>query len=197
MFSINNDFNLFREKKPFLVGDEANRHLIETKLVDILEDFKLESRDQLFLVEFITEGKLTLLVVEEKENTASPGASGQDPGEGTLLGVKEDQNAVLEAPKKGIMKRLRFRFEKMLKANEKEAKAEAEAEEVEPQQESQEGEQVKPLLSREEVPEEADKNGEPTYWTVTPYDLGGHTSYFNSHKLFTCGSSVFFLAFQR
>ena len=35
------------------------------------------------------------------------------------------------------------------------------------------------------------------YWRVTPYDLGGHTSYFNSQRLFTSGSSVFFLAFQR
>ena len=110
-----NNFNIYREKKPFLVGDEANRHLIETKLVDILEDFKLENRDRLFLKEYTTEGKLTLLGVNRNE----------------------------------------------------------------------------------EVPEEAEQNEDPTNWTVTPYDLGGHTSYFNSQKLFTCGSSVFFLAFQR
>ena len=133
MFPINNDLTIFREKKSFLVGDQANRHLIETKLVDILEDFKLENRDRLFLVEHITVGKLTLLWVRKKE-TASP--------------------------KEGILKTLRHRFEKMqmLKTNQKE---------------------------------------EPTNWTVTPYDLGGHTSYFNSQKLFTCGSTVFFLAFQR
>ena len=128
MFLINNDFNLFREKKPFLVGDEANRYLLETKLVDILEDFKLETSDRLFLVEDITEGKLTLL--------------------------RDQETASTEASKKGIVKRLTRRFEKMLKTYEKN-------------------------------------------WTVTPYDLGGHTSYFNSQKLFICGSSVFFLAFQR
>ena len=38
---------------------------------------------------------------------------------------------------------------------------------------------------------------EEDWWRVTPYDLGGHTSYFNSQKLFTSDSSVFFLAFQR
>ena len=145
-------------------------------------------------MEFITEGKLTLLGVRQKENTASPGASGQDPGEGKLLGVKEDQNAVLEAPKKGrLMKRLRLRFEKMLKTNKTEATAEAR----EVEQDSHEEKQVKPLLRREDVLEEAEQNDYPTNWTVTPYDLGGHTSYFNSQKLFTCGSSVFFLAFQR
>ena len=50
---------------------------------------------------------------------------------------------------------------------------------------------------RKEVPEEAEQNDDSTNWRVTPYDLGGHTSYFNSQKLFTSGSSVFFLAFQR
>ena len=60
-----------------------------------------------------------------------------------------------------------------------------------PHQKSQEEEK------EEEVPEEAKQKEDPTNWTVTPYDLGGHTSYFNSQKLFTSGSSVFFLAFQR
>ena len=57
---MNKDFDLFREKKPFLVGNEANRHLIETKLVDILEDFKLKNTSLSF-PSLITEGKLTLL----------------------------------------------------------------------------------------------------------------------------------------
>ena len=128
MFLINNEFNSFREKKPFLVGDEANRHLIETKLVDILEDFKLENRDRLFLVEYITEKKITLLGVSRNE----------------------DQETIL--------KTLSRRFKNILTTK---------------------------------------QNENQTNWTVTPYDLGGHTSYFNSQKLFTSGSSVFFLAFQR
>ena len=88
---------------------------METKLVNILTEIKLENRDRLNLVDYMTEGKLTLLRVNRNE----------------------------------------------------------------------------------EVLEEAEQNEETTNWTVTPYDLGGHTSYFNSQKLFTCGSSVFFLAFQR
>ena len=131
---MNTDFNSFREKIPFFVWDQANRHLIETKLVDILEDLKLENRDQIFLVEYITEGKLTLLGVSRNE----------------------DQETIL--------KTLSRRFKKMPKNGEEEGTKE---------------------------------NEDQTNWTVTPYDLGGHTSYFNSQKLFTCGSSVFFLAFQR
>ena len=32
---------------------------------------------------------------------------------------------------------------------------------------------------------------------VKPYDMGGHSSYLNSQRLFKSGSSLFFLAFQR
>ena len=34
-------------------------------------------------------------------------------------------------------------------------------------------------------------------WEVTPYDLGGHSPYFNSQKLFSASSSIFLLTFQR
>ena len=35
-------------------------------------------------------------------------------------------------------------------------------------------------------------------WTVTSYDLGGHSPYFNSQqKLFSTSSSIFLLTFQR
>ena len=34
-------------------------------------------------------------------------------------------------------------------------------------------------------------------WKVTPYDLGGHSPYFNSQKLFSASSSIFLLTFQR
>ena len=34
-------------------------------------------------------------------------------------------------------------------------------------------------------------------WKVTPYDLGGHSPYFNSQQLFSASSSIFLLTFQR
>ena len=43
--------------------------------------------------------------------------------------------------------------------------------------------------SKETVPE--------TTQHVSCYDLGGHSPYFNSQKIFKSGSSVFILAFQR
>ena len=36
-----------------------------------------------------------------------------------------------------------------------------------------------------------------TNQTISCYDVGGHSPYFNSQKLFKSGSSVFILAFQR
>ena len=33
--------------------------------------------------------------------------------------------------------------------------------------------------------------------TVSPYDLGGHSPYFSSHKIFSSPSSFFFLTFSR
>ena len=41
------------------------------------------------------------------------------------------------------------------------------------------------------------KNRESQPQFVRPFDMGGHSSYLNSQKLFKCGSSLFFLAFQR
>ena len=38
---------------------------------------------------------------------------------------------------------------------------------------------------------------EGTNQKISCYDLGGHSPYFNSQKLFRSGSSVFLLAFQR
>ena len=34
-------------------------------------------------------------------------------------------------------------------------------------------------------------------WTVSPYDLGGHSPYFSSQKIFSSHSSFFFLIFSR
>lgn len=34
-------------------------------------------------------------------------------------------------------------------------------------------------------------------WTVSPYDLGGHSPYFSSQRMFTAPSSFFFLTFSR
>ena len=34
-------------------------------------------------------------------------------------------------------------------------------------------------------------------WNVAPYDLGGHSPYFNSHKMFASKSSFFFLVFSK
>ena len=34
-------------------------------------------------------------------------------------------------------------------------------------------------------------------WQITPYDLGGHSPYFNSQRLFSSQTSFFFLVFQR
>ena len=33
-------------------------------------------------------------------------------------------------------------------------------------------------------------------WTVSPYDLGGHSPYFSSQKIFSSHSSFFFLIFS-
>ena len=34
-------------------------------------------------------------------------------------------------------------------------------------------------------------------WTVSPYDLGGHSPYFSSQKIFSSSSSFYFLVFSR
>ena len=34
-------------------------------------------------------------------------------------------------------------------------------------------------------------------WTVSPYDLGGHSPYFSSQKIFSSSSSFYFLTFSR
>ena len=48
------------------------------------------------------------------------------------------------------------------------------------------------LRLRSNVPTTAGTNQE-----ISCYDLGGHSPYFNSQRLFESGSSVFILAFQR
>ena len=42
-----------------------------------------------------------------------------------------------------------------------------------------------------------DTNNTIPNWTITPYDLGGHSPYFSSQKLFSSNSSFFFLIFSR
>ena len=97
-----------REKRPFLTGDEENQHLLETKLVSILDDLPVEDRGAVTVEEDRQDGVLTLLKL----------------------------TAGLATP-----------------------------------------------------PE--------TTQHVSCYDLGGHSPYFNSQKIFKSDSSVFFLAFQR
>ena len=88
---------------------------LETKLVDILEDFELEETKK-FVVEEEFEGYCTLLNVKKKET----------PND-------RSQTVSLQLPR----------------------------------------------------------------WKLTPYDLGGHSPYFNSQKLFSASSSIFLLTFQR
>ena len=107
----------FRLNKRYLT--EENREKLETKLVDIVEDFPLEENNVFKIVE-------------------------EDPW-------KENACPIL------------------LKVEKKEVA----------QASSQEIEKLPP-------------------WTVTSYDLGGHSPYFNSQqKLFSNSSSIFLLTFQR
>ena len=46
----------------------------------------------------------------------------------------------------------------------------------------------------DQIPKE--ENNLPN-WTVSPYDLGGHSPYFSSHKIFATPSSFFFMIFSR
>ena len=104
----------FRLNKRYLT--EENREKLETKLVDIVEDFSLEDNKVFKIVEWNENACPILLKVEKKE--------------------------VAQAS-------------------------------------SQEIEKLPP-------------------WTVTSYDLGGHSPYFNSQqKLFSNSSSIFLLTFQR
>ena len=103
-----------RGKKPFLTctGDK-----LDTKLVDILEDFDLEENTK-FVVEEVFEGEgfCTLLNVKKRETPDDPSPT-----------------VSLQLPR----------------------------------------------------------------WKMTLYDLGGHSPYFNSQKLFSASSSIFLLTFQR
>ena len=95
---------------------DEDESLIETKLVDILEDFQLESNTTLEIVKQKEEGSLTLV------NTTAK----------TKQSVNFDSSENTKLPN----------------------------------------------------------------WTISPYDLGGHSPYFNSHKIFASNSSIFFLLFR-
>ena len=100
-----------RENRPFLTGEEEDQTLLETKLVNILDDLVVEDFGDLVVEEVVTEGILTMLKLKKEE-----------------IKKKEDTRA--------------RQF-------------------------------------------------------VKPYDMGGHSSYLNSQRLFKSGSSLFFVAFQR
>ena len=99
-----------REDRPFLTGEE-DQTLLETKLVNILDDLVVEDFGDLVAEEVVTEGILTMLKLKKEERK-----------------------------KKEETRERQF---------------------------------------------------------VKPYDMGGHSSYLNSQRLFKSGSSLFFLAFQR
>ena len=100
-----------RENRPFLTGEEEDQTLLETKLVNILDDLVVEDFGDLVAEEVVTEGILTMLKLKKEE-----------------------------------------------------------------------------IKKKEETRERQ---------FVKPYDMGGHSSYLNSQRLFKSGSSLFFLAFQR
>ena len=102
---------LLRENRPFLTGEEEDQTLLETKLVNILDDLVVEDFGDLVAEEVVTEGILTMLKLKKEERK-----------------------------KKEETRERQF---------------------------------------------------------VKPYDMGGHSSYLNSQRLFKSGSSLFFLAFQR
>ena len=109
-----------RDKRPFLTH-LSGKNLLETKLVNILDDLVLEDTGALVVEEdYYAEGVLTMLKLKE--------VGQQDVSE-------EDGSSI--------------------------------------------------------------KNPESQPQFVRPFDMGGHSSYLNSQKLFKCGSSLFFLAFQR
>ena len=99
-----------RENRPFLT-EEEDQTLLETKLVNILDDLVVEDFGDLVAEEVVTEGILTMLKLKKEE-----------------------------------------------------------------------------IKKKEETRERQ---------FVKPYDMGGHSSYLNSQRLFKSGSSLFFLAFQR
>ena len=99
-----------RENRPFLT-EEEDQTLLETKLVNILDDLVVEDFGDLVAEEVVTEGVLTMLKLK-----------------------KEERNKKEETRERQFVK---------------------------------------------------------------PYDMGGHSSYLNSQRLFKSGSSLFFLAFQR
>ena len=94
-----------------MTGEEEDQTLLETKLVNILDDLVVEDFGDLVAEEVVTEGVLTMLKLKKEE-----------------------------------------------------------------------------IKKKEETRERQ---------FVKPYDMGGHSSYLNSQRLFKSGSSLFFLAFQR
>ena len=94
---------------------EENIQLLETKLVDIVQDFELNSNNTLMVEEERKDGSLVLVNIRHKE---------------TLIHTSNTQK---------------------------------------------------------ELPN----------WNVAPFDLGGHSPYFSSQKMFSSKSSFFFLIFSR
>ena len=126
---------LLRENRPFLTGEEEDQTLLETKLVNILDDLVVEDFGDLVAEEVVTEGVLTMLKLRKEEE----------------LFTEEEE------------------------------------------------EEEEELFTEEEEEEEEEEQKEETRERqfVKPYDMGGHSSYLNSQRLFKSGSSLFFLAFQR
>ena len=52
-------------------------------------------------------------------------------------------------------------------------------------------------VQKKEVSDDISTTSPLLPWRVTPYDLGGHSPYFNSQKLFSASSSTYLLTFQR
>ena len=111
-----------------MTGKEEDETLLETKLVNILDDLVVEDFGDLVAEEVVTEGILTMLKLRKEERKK-----------------KEE------------------------------------------------------LFTEEEEEEEEEEQKEETRERqfVKPYDMGGHSSYLNSQRLFKSGSSLFFVAFQR
>ena len=143
-------------------------------MVDILSDIEMKERNRIVVEEVDTQGKLTLLRFRKK------GELDKEDKEET-----DDEAEKQEQLQKGIFSILKRPF-KYLK-NKIRSSQNVVVEAVHDLEEFDQGE-------AEPEPRQTDDS---LYWRVTPYDLGGHTSYFNSQRLFTSGSSVFFLAFQR
>ena len=124
------------------VTTEENVNLLETKLVDILEDFEIEDNTTFNIVKKKEES--SLIFVTEKSLPEIPPAP-----------------SVNETPPETMFSWIRLKLG---------------------------------ILS--EQPKQKAKPNIPN-WTVSPFDLGGHSPYFDSQKMFSSPSSFFFLIFSR